>query len=463
MYIGDKFCYLVLGKCYILELETYKDQYGFFNDTNFERWNNLMNHIGLPVDFESFVRTMHTYDSRIHFIEEFSFQSASDVFYFDTALDKCICEKFKDSDKDQSLLNYMCQYEERVIYLPVKYLNFAVQTYIPTATAKHIGSKIIRFEFQNSEDRNKIIDLLAYKISILEALSALPTFTSEDRKKVIAAVKRYKEKINLPNPINNTVMITDEERNAVCKGTITPSNNNIFGNMFGNMNNVFQGMNIECGVISDQSIAISPKGICFLNPDTQTYKAWDSKNKELIDMAGIAMPGMFFKIPVSRAKLKEGDVLLINGEYRIFDGWASKTMKLINPLTGVQTNKQKETNLFNITFFTKVSCMFNLFDKMGGKDKGIESFMMMQMLGGQGGMQGQDMLSTYLQFKMMSNLMGGEGDFDLGFNSLFGAFGEDDGSKEEGKAEIGLSEEEILEMAKKILESKQSKEEDKKE
>ena len=180
-------------------------------------------------------------------------------------------------------------------------------------------------------------------------------------------------------------------------------------------------------------------------------------------MAGIAMPGMFFKIPVSRAKLKEGDVLLINGEYRIFDGWASKTMKLINPLTGVQTNKQKETNLFNITFFTKVSCMFNLFDKMGGKDKGMESFMMMQMLGGQGGMQGQDMLSTYFQFKMMSNLMGGEGDFDPGFNSLFEAFEEKNDSKEEDRAKIGFSEEEILEMAKKILESKQSKEEDKKE
>ena len=87
-------------------------------------------------------------------------------------------------------------------------------------------------------------------------------------------------------------------------------------------------------------------------------------------------------------------------------------------------SKWKETNLFNITFFTKVSCMFNLFDKMGGKDKGMESFMMMQMLGGQGGMQGQDILSTYFQFKMMSNLMGGEGDFDPGFNSLFEAFEE---------------------------------------
>lgn len=175
------------------------------------------------------------------------------------------------------------------------------------------------------------------------------------------------------------------------------------------------------------------------------------------------MAGMFFKIPVSRAKLKEGDVLLINGEYRIFDGWASKTMKLINPLTGVQTNKQKETNLFNITFFTKVSCMFNLFDKMGGKDKGMESFMMMQMLGGQGGMQGQDMLSTYFQFKMMSNLMGEEGDFDLGFNSLFEAFEEKNDPEEENKAKMDLSEEGILKMAKKILESRQPEEEDKKE
>ena len=463
MYINDKFYYLVEDKCYALELETCKNECGFLSDINFDNWYNLIKHIGLPVDYKSFVKIIHTYNPNIHFIDQSTFESATDIFSFDTVLDKYICEKFKSSDKGQSLLNYMCQYEERVIYLPVKYLNFAVQAYMPTAIARHIGFKIIRFEFQNTEDRNKIIGLLAYKISILEALSALPTFTSKDRAKVIKAVKCYKEKINLSNPINNTVMITDEERNAVCKGTITPSNNNIFGNMFGNMNNIFQGMNIECGVINDQSIAISPKGICFFNPETQTYKAWDSKNKELIDMAGIAMPGMFFKMPISRAKLKEGDVLLINGEYRIFDGWASKTMKLINPLTGVQTNKQKETNLFNITFFTKVSCMFNLFDKMGGKDKGIESFMMMQMLGGQGGMQGQDMLSTYFQFKMMSNLMGGEGDFDPGFNSLFEAFEEKNDSKEEDRAKIGFSEEEILEMAKKILESKQSKEEDKKE
>ena len=463
MYINDKFYYFVQNRRYILELETDNGRYGFLSDVNFDNWYNLIKCIGLPIDCESFVKTIHTYNSNIRFIDQFSFQSAIDIFSFDTALDKYICEKFNNPTKSHLLLNHICQYDTCVIYLPIKVLDFPVHIYMQNVKTKNIGHNIHRFEFENIEDRNKIIDLLAYKISILEDLSALPTFTSKDRDKVIKAVERYKEKINLSNPINNTVMIIDEERNAVCKGTITPSNNNIFGNMFGNMNNVFQGMNIECGVISDQSIAISPKGICFLNPDTQTYKAWDSKNKELIDMAGIAMPGMFFKIPVSRAKLKEGDVLLINGEYRIFDGWASKTMKLINPLTGVQTNKQKETNLFNITFFTKVSCMFNLFDKMGGKDKGIESFMMMQMLGGQGGMQGQDMLSTYFQFKMMSNLMGEEGDFDLGFNSLFGAFGENNDSKEEDKAETSLSEEEVLEMAKKILESRQSKEENKKE
>lgn len=86
------------------------------------------------------------------------------------------------------------------------------------------------------------------------------------------------------------------------------------------------------------------------------------------------------------------------------------------------------------------------------------------MLGGQGGMQGQDMLSTYFQFKMMSNLMGGEGDFDLGFNSLFEAFGgENDSDEEEDKAKMDLSEEGILKMAKKILDSRQPKEEDKKE
>ncbi len=419
MYINNKFYYQVGDKCHVLKLETDKGKYGFFSDLNFDNWYNLIKDVGLPISCEAFIRLIHLYNSNIHFIDQSSFQSSTDVFNLDIALDKIICKKFDIPSSYSSLLNHICQYDSCAIYLPIKILNFPVERYMQNVKVKDIGSNIYKFKFEDIEDRNEIINLLAYKLSILGNFSAIPTFTSRERDEVIKVITSHREKINSSNLINNTVMTTNQEKNQCTK---TP--NNIFGNMFGNMNNIFQGMNMEYGAINDQSIAISPKGICFFNPETQTYKAWDSKNKELIDMAGLAMPGIFFKMPISKAKLKEGDILLINGEYRIFDGWASKTMKLINPLTGVQTNKQKETNLFNIIFFTKVSCMFNLFDKMEGK--GMESLMMMQMLGG--GMQGQDMMSTYFQFKMMSSLMGGENDLDLG--SLFEAFKEEKDKEE---------------------------------
>ena len=200
--------------------------------------------------------------------------------------------------------------------------------------------------------------------------------------------------------------------------------NNIFGNMFKGMN--MQGANIEFGFIQDQSIAISPKGIAFFDPETQGYKAWDANNKELVDMGTFAMQGIFMKVPVKRESLKEGDILLIQDEYRIFDGFATKTMKLINPLTGVQTNKQKQTNILNFNVFIKVVCAMNPFAK-GTMNEFMKISMMSSMFGGQGmqgmfgGNCGGDMVSQMFQLQMLSSLFGNGKGFDLNFDMDFGS------------------------------------------
>lgn len=200
--------------------------------------------------------------------------------------------------------------------------------------------------------------------------------------------------------------------------------NNIFGNMFKGMN--MQGANIEFGFIQDQSIAISPKGIAFFDPETQGYKAWDAKNKELVDMGTFAMQGIFMKVPVRRESLKEGDILLIQDEYKIFDGFAAKTMKLINPLTGVQTNKQKQTNILNFNIFVKVVCAMNPFAK-GTMNEFMKISMMSSMFGNQsargmfGDNCGGDIVTQMLQMQMLSSLFGDGKGFDLNFDMDFGS------------------------------------------
>lgn len=238
----------------------------------------------------------------------------------------------------------------------------------------------------------------------------------------ITQVKKEEEKPIIKENLimKEDVLFSKEGKEATFANPL----NNIFGNMFKGMN--MQGANIEFGFIQDQSIAISPKGIAFFDPETQGYKAWDANNKELVDMGTFAMQGIFMKVPVKRESLKEGDILLIQDEYRIFDGFATKTMKLINPLTGVQTNKQKQTNILNFNVFIKVVCAMNPFAK-GTMNEFMKISMMSSMFGGQGmqgmfgGNCGGDMVSQMFQLQMLSSLFGNGKGFDLNFDMDFGS------------------------------------------
>lgn len=238
----------------------------------------------------------------------------------------------------------------------------------------------------------------------------------------ITQVKKEEEKPIIKENLimKEDVLFSKEGKEATFANPL----NNIFGNMFKGMN--MQGANIEFGFIQDQSIAISPKGIAFFDPETQGYKAWDANNKELVDMGTFAMQGIFMKVPVKRESLKEGDILLIQDEYRIFDGFATKTMKLINPLTGVQTNKQKQTNILNFNVFIKVVCAMNPFAK-GTMNEFMKISMMSSMFGGQGmqgmfgGNCGRDMVSQMFQLQMLSSLFGNGKGFDLNFDMDFGS------------------------------------------
>lgn len=238
----------------------------------------------------------------------------------------------------------------------------------------------------------------------------------------ITQVKKEEEKPIIKENLimKEDVLFSKEGKEATFANPL----NNIFGNMFKGMN--MQGANIEFGFIQDQSIAISPKGIAFFDPETQGYKAWDAKNKELVDMGTFAMQGVFMKVPVRRESLKEGDILLIQDEYKIFDGFAAKTMKLINPLTGVQTNKQKQTNILNFNIFVKVVCAMNPFAK-GTMNEFMKISMMSSMFGNQsaqgmfGGNCGGDIVTQMLQMQMLSSLFGDGKGFDLNFDMDFGS------------------------------------------
>lgn len=316
-----------------------------------------------------------------------------------------------------------------------KYLNLcstseSIQKLISKANENYeeFSSTIYKDTLSYSQAKEYLYRYVTYKNSIQEqpiniiGNGTITASTISPQEFTITQVKKEEEKPVIKENLimKEDVLFSKEGKEATFANPL----NNIFGNMFKGMN--MQGANIEFGFIQDQSIAISPKGIAFFDPETQGYKAWDANNKELVDMGTFAMQGIFMKVPVKRESLKEGDILLIQDEYRIFDGFATKTMKLINPLTGVQTNKQKQTNILNFNVFIKVVCAMNPFAK-GTMNEFMKISMMSSMFGGQGmqgmfgGNCGGDMVSQMFQLQMLSSLFGNGKGFDLNFDMDFGS------------------------------------------
>lgn len=233
--------------------------------------------------------------------------------------------------------------------------------------------------------------------------------TSEDVSTIVEKiVNKINEAINIKE--NKCVFgITPSTKQQDPIKDIPNTSNMTATNPFGNL---VQGL--DFGKIEDDSIAMSLKGIAFKDPKTGSYKAYDSKKNRIIDVMNLAFQGMpLFKMPVKKAKIQKGDVLIINGEYVVFDSWADNSMKVINPIKGENAFLIEEVNLFGIKFYTKV---VNLFGKMGGKGSNMMNMMLMSQMFGGGStgstmFGGGDMLQTMMMMKMLDG-----GDMDLGLD-----------------------------------------------
>lgn len=198
--------------------------------------------------------------------------------------------------------------------------------------------------------------------------------------------------------------------------------------MFGDM---------EFGMVEDKALALSMKGIAIYSDKTDSYKVWDSKNSRLVDVMKLTFPVPFFKMPVKKKGIKEGDILLINGSYVIFQGWDNGSMRVINPVKGESAFLLEEVNMLGFKFYTKITSMFKSLGKGGSM---MKMMMMSQMFGGKSddassSFMGGGNMNSMMQMMMMSQMMGG--DDDMGFEDMFDGILESDDADFDDTPKLG--------------------------
>lgn len=114
--------------------------------------------------------------------------------------------------------------------------------------------------------------------------------------------------------------------------------------------------NIDCGKITDKSIALSMKGIAFKNKEGN-YVAYDIKNNELINVNNFVINfDVFFKVPTSIKKIKENDIILYNNDYIIIKSISDDFKEIIgiNVLRGEKICIIPTKNIFGFNYLTKI-------------------------------------------------------------------------------------------------------------
>lgn len=140
---------------------------------------------------------------------------------------------------------------------------------------KEFSSIFYRDVLSYNQTKEYLYQYVTYKNSIQEqpinivGNGTITASTISPQEFTITQVKKEEEKPIIKENLimKEDVLFSKEGKEATFANPL----NNIFGNMFKGMN--MQGANIEFGFIQDQSIAISPKGIAFFDPETQGYKA----------------------------------------------------------------------------------------------------------------------------------------------------------------------------------------------
>ena len=176
-----------------------------------------------------------------------------------------------------------------------------------------------------------------------------------------------------------------------------------------NTNSMF---NFDFGRVTD-SVRVSTYGLAIKGVDGR-YVSWDNKNKSVMDVEVLSMPGSEFvyKMPVAIKDVKVGDVVVHNRVPMYVTAVNAQTLTVVDIREATEKTIYPVKSPFGFNFVTKVVSLFDSvngtasadapfgnmlpFMMMGNKDMDPMMLMMMMGQGGNANLMSNPMMMYFL-------------------------------------------------------------------
>ena len=143
------------------------------------------------------------------------------------------------------------------------------------------------------------------------------------------------------------------------------------------LGNVINKMFGEVGVVSDGSLALTLTGKVAVKRNDGDYVRYDEVNEVMENQGELIFPGSEkFMMLMPSATVAVGDIIKKDKKYyQVLEIKANGGLKAVDFATGHNANILKETNLFNMNFYTKVVSFMTGFN--GDNGNGMNPMMML--------------------------------------------------------------------------------------
>ena len=177
---------------------------------------------------------------------------------------------------------------------------------------------------------------------------------------------------------------------------------NVFMKNLG-LGNVLNKMFGEIGVVSDGSLALTLTGKVAIKRNDGDYVRYDEENQVMENQGELIFPGSEkFMMLMPTNTVAVGDIIKKDKKYyQVLEIKSNGTLKAVDFATGHNANILKETNLFNMNFYTKVVSFMTGFN--GDTGNGMNQMMMLLLTQNDGDKEMD--LPTMI---MISSMFGGQ-------------------------------------------------------
>lgn len=215
---------------------------------------------------------------------------------------------------------------------------------------------------------------------------------------MLVNIEEELEELNAPNLKPGNLAIRKKQNKNIkneSRGNVVMKNlglGNVINKMFG-----------EVGVVSDGSLALTLTGKVAVKRNDGDYVRYDEVNEVMENQGELIFPGSEkFMMLMPSATVAVGDIIKKDKKYyQVLEIKANGGLKAVDFATGHNANILKETNLFNMNFYTKVVSFMTGFN--GDNGNGMNPMMMLLLT-----LNDEDKEMDLPTMIMISSMFGGQ-------------------------------------------------------